>query len=657
VRAIDPDGNSGVWNTDPATFEEHFDAVTPSIPNLHVRDNVADPAVDLDPVSSVLDTSAPLVTWDPVAGASSYDVKVAEYVSSACDWGHAVWNSSLTGVTAWSPMATGASTSRPGGASYPLPAHDQIGDFLTSGTTYCVQVVARADRDVNNGEVESPPTQVNGIGQPAFRYVASNSGNLTPASPFAAINGTYGAPAPAVNQARTPYFTWNPVDGAKAYWVVVAADQYFTNIVDFAITWQPTYAPRTMTSTMTYPDADAAYYWAVIPCATLTCSSFTAQPGTEATAQFRKTSTPPTLAAVGLGPTNQPTFSWSTSSGLDMPGVRAYRIQVAQDPSFGSPIDDVLTDSTTYTPTKTYPADTALWWRVRADDEDLIGLNWSVASSFTLAHGAPLPLSSNPTSGEAIPVLAWTPVAGAVGYDLHLDQADGTTKDFTGLRSTSVVFNTWYGTGIWHWSVRAVFPKSGTTTTPGPYSASQPFTRTIGEPTGAAQVASPGKVLFSWSPSLQAREYRVQVSTSNSFSRTVDDTKTDNTYWAPDLSKSAYVDGGVFFWRVAAVDEGGNVGGWTVHTFKLPPRLLGRATGFLRVGKAGVLILTVTDPHKVGVKGVKVSPSGIGVAKKGKLTLKKGVVRFVLKPRSKGAITFTLSKKGYQTSTVLLKVS
>ncbi len=395
----------------------------------------------------------------------------------------------------------------------------------------------------------------------------------------------------------------------------------------------------------------------MIPCSTANCSAFTAQPGTEITQQFRKTSTAPTLAAVGLGPTNQPTFSWSTSSGLDMPGVRAYRIQVAQDPSFGSPIDDVLTDSTTYTPTKTYPADTALWWRVRVDDENLVGLNWSVASSFTLAHGAPLPLSSNATSGETIPVLAWTPVAGAVGYDVHVDQADGSTKDFSSLRSSAITPTTWYGTGIWHWQVRALFPKPGNQTTPGPYSASQSFTRTIGEPTGATQIASPGKVLFSWSPSLQARQYHLQVSTSNSFARTVDDTTTDNTYWAPDLSKSAYADGGAFYWRVATVDEGGNLGGWTVHTFKLPPRLIGKTSGFLRIGKSGQLILTVTDPTKVGVKGVKVSPSGIGVAKKGKLTLKKGVVKFVLTPKSKGSITFTLSKKGYQTSTVVLKIN
>jgi hypothetical protein len=658
VRAIDPDGNSGVWNTDSTVFEEHFDAVTPSIPNLHVRDNTADPAVDLDPISTVLDTSAPLVTWDPVPGASSYDVKVAPYVSGACNWGdtgtHA-WQSSLTATTAWSPLAPSWSTSKPGGASYPQ-ASKENGKSLVDGTTYCVQVVARADRDPNNNEVESPPTQVNGLGQPAFRYVASTTGNNTPASPFAATALTYGAPAVGVNQPRTPYFTWNPIDGAKAYYVVVAADQFFTNIVDFAITLQPTYAPRTSSNPMTYPDADGAYYWAVIPCSTDNCSSFTAQPGTEATQQFRKTSTPPILAAVGLGPTNQPTFSWSTSAGLDMPGVRAYRIQVAQDPSFGSPIDDVLTDSTTYTPVKTYPADTALWWRVRADDENLVGLNWSAASTFTLSHGAPLPLSSNATSGEQIPVMSWTPVPGAVGYDLHLDQADGTTKDFPGLRASSVVFNTWYGTGIWHWSVRAVFPKTGTSTTPGPYSAAQPFTRTIGEPTGATQVAAPGKVLFSWSPALQSREYRVQVSAANSFTRTIDDTKTDNTYWAPDLSKQAYVDGGVFYWRVATVDEGGNVGGWTVHSFKLPPRLIGKTTGYLRVGKAGKVILTITDPKRVGIKGVKVSPAGIGVVTHGKLTLKKGVVRFVLKPKRKGAITFTLSKKGYQTSTVLLKV-
>jgi len=55
-------------------------------------------------------------------------------------------------------------------------------------------------------------------------------------------------------------------------------------------------------------------------------------------------------------------------------------------------------------------------------------------------------------------------------------------------------------------------------------------------------------------------------------------------------------------------------------------------------------------------RSVKVAPAGIGVSTHVKLTVKKGVVRFTLKPKRKGAVTFTFTKKGYQTSTLLLKV-
>ena len=40
----------------------------------------------------------------------------------------------------------------------------------------------------------------------------------------------------------TPFFTWTPVAGAISYFVVVAKDQNFSNIVDEGFTWsRPTH--------------------------------------------------------------------------------------------------------------------------------------------------------------------------------------------------------------------------------------------------------------------------------------------------------------------------------------------------------------------------------------------------------------------------------
>jgi hypothetical protein len=54
IRALDQAGNAGVWNLGPS-FDKTFDNVTPdwpvgapSINNLRMRDNLADPGTDVD---------------------------------------------------------------------------------------------------------------------------------------------------------------------------------------------------------------------------------------------------------------------------------------------------------------------------------------------------------------------------------------------------------------------------------------------------------------------------------------------------------------------------------------------------------------------------------------------------------------------------------
>ena len=63
-------------------------------------------------------------------------------------------------------------------------------------------------------------------------------------------------------------------------------------------------------------------------------------------------------------------------------------------------IDAKVTDSTAYTSTTTYPADTVLYWRVRADAENgtgYVGLTWSTTGTFQKQLPAPTPDPDNPT--------------------------------------------------------------------------------------------------------------------------------------------------------------------------------------------------------------------------------------------------------------------
>src|SRR5207247_278512 len=58
VRAIDLEGNAGVWNEGPQ-FVKDFDNVAPTIPNIRLSDNAG-------PLATGSPTSAPIVSWDPV---------------------------------------------------------------------------------------------------------------------------------------------------------------------------------------------------------------------------------------------------------------------------------------------------------------------------------------------------------------------------------------------------------------------------------------------------------------------------------------------------------------------------------------------------------------------------------------------------------------
>ena len=262
------------------------------------------------------------------------------------------------------------------------------------------------------------------------------------------------------------------------------------------------------------------------------------------------------------------------------PKKRIFRpLRSSSEPTFSSGLtEDVVTDSTAYTSSKTYGADTTLYWRVRADAETIenvngVGLTWSRTGTFRKTLAAPVPDAANPTRGDAVPTWTWAPVPGAVSYDFVFQQPDGQTRTFENIpaaAATPVIFK---GTGIWKWQVRANFPRVDSfQTVDGPWMPLQPFTRTIPEPPAPSEEASPMAVAFSWQPKMGAFNYRVQVSTRPDFTGVFDSVTTDNTAWAPDLSKFGYTAGGTFYWRVAAADDPfANVGDYTAaRSFVLP---------------------------------------------------------------------------------------
>jgi hypothetical protein len=239
---------------------------------------------------------------------------------------------------------------------------------------------------------------------------------------------------------------------------------------------------------------------------------------------------------------------------------------VSQDPTFGKPIDDMTTDATAYTSSSTYPADTAIYWRVRANDWKGQGLNWSPTQTFVRRLPVPSPAADNATSGQSIPPFAWSTVPGAISYDVHVEQPDGTKRDFN-FQSPVLTVVKYYGTGIWRWQVRAEFPTAASGTVAGGYSAPQPFLLTLPAPRGARGAKSGSRLLISWSAEPDARQYQIEVSTTNGFRRRIASARVDGTSWAPDVDLSKKQNRGALYWRVAAVDAGGNVGGFASGKF------------------------------------------------------------------------------------------
>ena len=199
-------------------------------------------------------TPTPILVWNPVAGASAYDLDVFNMVGSSCDITLATthWHV-VTPLTTWTPLGTGHTGALP----YPSSGTGVESDsaHLVSGNHYCVRIRAVGETDSAGQRVYGDYTFLNN----AFTYAPAAPAAGAVTKPTAA---DYLSPAGGVVTGQTPLFTWRPIAGANSYWVIVARDPSFTTLVDYGFTQIPAYAPR-----LTFADETTSYYWAVLPAA------------------------------------------------------------------------------------------------------------------------------------------------------------------------------------------------------------------------------------------------------------------------------------------------------------------------------------------------------------------------------------------------------
>jgi hypothetical protein len=635
VRPYDASNNAGPWTLG-APFTKTFDNAplsVPSVKNIHMRD-----MSDIGSTSSM----TPVIQWDPVMGASRYELQLDVWNGTQC-----VAQGSLhytTPIPAWTPLGSPNSSPSFGNGGGPAGS----GEVPVDGRAYCAQVRAY-DSDAAGTTITGDWSLYNNYAGPLFTFSAATPTGNAPCGTWE-CNPYYIAPVNTSESQTPPVFVWKPLTGYQGYYLVVAKDPNFQTIVDYVFTNEPVYAPR-----KNYADetVGSQLYWAVLPTnsdgSLYTTAGLLASLGNKQV--FSKQSIapaiqPPNVSGAGVS------FQWSP-----LIGAAYYTLQVATDASFSNLLEDVSTDSPSYTAAKSYPAGQTLYYRVRAND-GTNGLNWATGV-FTRALATPIPSAPvgdiNPAKLDGVPNWSWSAVPGATAYDVHVDYPSGAVKDVNGIHGTTNSWTKLDGPGVWHWKVRAEFGGSSTT---GPWSPIQTFTRTFGEPTGRRTVVTKNRVIISWDPKQGAKTYHLQVSGNADFSSNVDDVTQDATHFAPALTSSGYTDGGRLLWRVAAIDAEGNQGDWSAPsriTLAKALKIGGDAAPAL--GKSQRVTVTVTTVAGAPVKGVTVRVSGSGAVPRAKQTDKKGRVALMVRPTSKGTVTFRATKSGYQLTLLTYQIT
>jgi len=388
VRAIDTAGAAGPWTAGPS-FTKDFaraPAVVPSVTNLRLVD------LNLDTLAAGSSVATPIVLWDPVPGASSYQVGVSPFNAGACDWSasSAVRWDKKTATAGWTPLGWSRGINADPLANGDNPETDLI-THLDAGQEYCVRVrpVDLSSAQINGPEIFGDWTYLPANNSAAFAW--SGPPAVAACSPCNPDAEDYLRPVVDSTVGRMPVFTWSPVPGAQSYFVVVARDPQFTTVVDYAYTRVTAYAPRTGSATTGYADETTDYYWAILPALEADGHGVSTDTVSSNPQPFTKLATPSTL----LGPANGTVVSAAATVFHWTPvvGARRYRLQVSTDPTFvnvhseqGSLSGGAVTDSTAYTSSSAYPTGTTLYWRVQAEAEDgskFVGLRWSATGTFT----------------------------------------------------------------------------------------------------------------------------------------------------------------------------------------------------------------------------------------------------------------------------------
>ncbi len=354
---------------------------------------------------------------------------------------------------------------------------------------------------------------------------------------------------------RTPVLEWTAVPGATQYWVEIYDPdaQVFPGIWAWTTStrWAPTVmlAPGVHTWRVAAGDNGGVGAYAI--------STFT-RTGTLATPAL----TTPADDAV-INEPEVPLLQWST-----VDGAGGYEIQHATSADMADAFSGFVY-GTSWVP-EFAKGGQDWWWRVRALGQHASTAwtgAWSEVRHYSVTY-ATAPTVTEPADGAEVRdiELAWDPMPGARDYVLQItpgpspDWGSAETREIT----TQQTRYQWSDPSApvpatWSWRVRA----RDHALVPGPWSTPRTVTRILSPapellaPIGGAHTGS--VPLLSWTPTLRASTYLVQIATDAGFTTGVQSLRTTET--SVDLVTgilhldSLLVDGTTYFWRVRGLDE------------------------------------------------------------------------------------------------------
>jgi hypothetical protein len=234
--------------------------------------------------------------------------------------------------------------------------------------------------------------------------------------------------SPAEPIYTTPTFTWDRVEGAAGYTIQIDDDSKFSSPLLEKKVDGTSYTPDEMVSAQALKSL-TTYYWRVrirrsdsVPGRWSEPQAFV-KSSIAPVPVFPLTTNPQTLV------TEQPTFQWTAVlTPTDLPRLAAprYRIQVDNDPSFGSPDINTMTQGTNYTPLKSESLDDGQWyWRVAIYESGGTVGPYSTPQVFVKQYPIPVTIWPPPNGISGImPPFVWEPAKGAAYYKFDLANND-----------------------------------------------------------------------------------------------------------------------------------------------------------------------------------------------------------------------------------------